>query len=335
MNNSIQLLRRSAQNLSNLIIFIAALTVSQAVSAQTSVNIPTQRVEVVTDPCITASSAQSNNLDRYLSASIPGCINTSRTHFRAGSRLIAQELFNPKMEYGHSTQFFTKGQNIALVLFNNDDPANADLGKAMDNATNIEVNSDTFDYTRVGSQPGATLEIEFNYNSRNVDGLCIGVRCSQPAAGGGTVEARDASAVLATAGSPAIFGGFIEKPLSALDHYFQFAGLSAEVNDWMEFKVDGKTLSSSLLFNYQIGQSYNVVIPRAPLGGNAGNAVFALSSAGAFGSSVKVFNVPKVDNSTVPAVPEPATWALMLLGFFAVGRSMRGRKVGFKGLQTV
>jgi hypothetical protein len=34
------------------------------------------------------------------------------------------------------------------------------------------------------------------------------------------------------------------------------------------------------------------------------------------------------------AVPEPATWAMFLTGFGAVGYSMRSRKVGHKFLQT-
>jgi hypothetical protein len=39
--------------------------------------------------------------------------------------------------------------------------------------------------------------------------------------------------------------------------------------------------------------------------------------------------------SDVPAVPEPATWAMMLFGFGAVGYSMRRRKVTYKKLQAV
>jgi hypothetical protein len=35
------------------------------------------------------------------------------------------------------------------------------------------------------------------------------------------------------------------------------------------------------------------------------------------------------------AVPEPATWAMMLMGFGAVGYSMRRRKAGYKALQAV
>jgi hypothetical protein len=36
----------------------------------------------------------------------------------------------------------------------------------------------------------------------------------------------------------------------------------------------------------------------------------------------------------VSAVPEPTTWAMMLIGFGAVGYSMRRRKVGYAGMRT-
>jgi hypothetical protein len=38
---------------------------------------------------------------------------------------------------------------------------------------------------------------------------------------------------------------------------------------------------------------------------------------------------------TAGAVPEPATWAMFLMGFGAVGYSMRSRKVGYKAVQAV
>jgi hypothetical protein len=41
------------------------------------------------------------------------------------------------------------------------------------------------------------------------------------------------------------------------------------------------------------------------------------------------------DVELTTAVPEPATWAMMLIGFGAVGYSMRSRKVGYKALQAV
>ena len=60
----------------------------------------------------------------------------------------------------------------------------------------------------------------------------------------------------------------------------------------------------------------------AGLGLNPGNYVYNfLSSTGADSITVQIGNA-------APAVPEPATWAMMLLGFGAVGFVMRRRKIG-------
>jgi hypothetical protein len=40
-------------------------------------------------------------------------------------------------------------------------------------------------------------------------------------------------------------------------------------------------------------------------------------------------------NFTASAVPEPATWAMFLMGFGVVGYSMRSRKVAYKAVQAV
>jgi hypothetical protein len=37
---------------------------------------------------------------------------------------------------------------------------------------------------------------------------------------------------------------------------------------------------------------------------------------------------------SMSAIPEPTTWAMMLVGFGAVGYSMRRRKVGYAGVRT-
>jgi hypothetical protein len=41
------------------------------------------------------------------------------------------------------------------------------------------------------------------------------------------------------------------------------------------------------------------------------------------------------DAEVMAAIPEPATWAMFLMGFGAIGYSMRSRKVGYKALQAV
>jgi hypothetical protein len=42
-----------------------------------------------------------------------------------------------------------------------------------------------------------------------------------------------------------------------------------------------------------------------------------------------------VTQQVTAAVPEPATWAMFLMGFGAVGYSMRSRKVGYKAIQAI
>lgn len=52
---------------------------------------------------------------------------------------------------------------------------------------------------------------------------------------------------------------------------------------------------------------------------------FASQNAGAYGAAL--------DNVAVNAVPEPATWALMLIGFAAVGFGMRRRSPSARGVR--
>jgi hypothetical protein len=42
-----------------------------------------------------------------------------------------------------------------------------------------------------------------------------------------------------------------------------------------------------------------------------------------------------IDNLTLGAIPEPGTWAMMLMGFGAVGYSMRRRKLTYRRAQAV
>ena len=55
------------------------------------------------------------------------------------------------------------------------------------------------------------------------------------------------------------------------------------------------------------------------------NATLSGSSVGAFGSAT-ITGGTGILRGISPAVPEPGTWALMLLGFGAVGVSMRRRR---------
>lgn len=61
---------------------------------------------------------------------------------------------------------------------------------------------------------------------------------------------------------------------------------------------------------------------------NAGTYLLSLTGARATGNSNSAFNASYTGNiafAATPAVPEPATWALMILGMGAVGYAMRRR----------
>jgi hypothetical protein len=53
------------------------------------------------------------------------------------------------------------------------------------------------------------------------------------------------------------------------------------------------------------------------------------------GSGLFPFDDVRFDLDAAAAVPEPATWAMFLMGFGAVGYSMRSRKVGYRAVQAV
>jgi hypothetical protein len=58
---------------------------------------------------------------------------------------------------------------------------------------------------------------------------------------------------------------------------------------------------------------------------------FDTSATLAFGG---VSDLRQVRIGGISAVPEPTSWAMMLIGFGAVGYSMGGRKAGYAGLRT-
>lgn len=62
-----------------------------------------------------------------------------------------------------------------------------------------------------------------------------------------------------------------------------------------------------------------------------GNIVFSKPSGGTatLGLGITQQGLPPIGDVTA-AVPEPSTWAMMLLGFFAIGFGMRARKTAIK-----
>jgi hypothetical protein len=121
---------------------------------------------------------------------------------------------------------------------------------------------------------------------------------------------------------------------------FQLAGLATFNN--LEFNLFGANAGATASFTITDNEGQVFTFNNLALGngenffgfqGILGETIRTVSvtSAGGFLDMRQV----RLDQSTVQAVPEPATWAMFLIGFGAVGYSMRSRKVGFKALQAV
>jgi hypothetical protein len=97
----------------------------------------------------------------------------------------------------------------------------------------------------------------------------------------------------------------------------------------LELNVDAIT-SGNISFTFAGGDSDGVVLGPYALGSsgsnfyNAFNGTFK-SVTVSFLNGATVSDVSQVRVTTAAAVPEPATWALMLFGFGAVGVSLRSR----------
>jgi hypothetical protein len=72
---------------------------------------------------------------------------------------------------------------------------------------------------------------------------------------------------------------------------------------------------------------------RSLAGLNVGPGSFTLTVQGTPGTQNGSFG-GTLAFAAASAVPEPSTWAMMLIGFGAVGYSMRRRKVGYQALQA-
>ena len=101
----------------------------------------------------------------------------------------------------------------------------------------------------------------------------------------------------------------------------------------LEFNIDALT-SGNVFFTFAGGNSDGVVTQNYALGKNGSNFYNAFNGTfssvkmtftdGATVSDVAQFRLNA--SPTVAAVPEPATWALMMFGFAGVGFGMRRRK---------
>jgi hypothetical protein len=105
----------------------------------------------------------------------------------------------------------------------------------------------------------------------------------------------------------------------------------------LEFNIDAIT-SGKVFFTFAGGDSNGLVTSAYDLGKNGSNFYNAFNGTfssvtmtfteGATVADVGQFRLNSAD--AVSAVPEPATWALMMLGFGAIGFSARRRKPGMR-----
>lgn len=101
----------------------------------------------------------------------------------------------------------------------------------------------------------------------------------------------------------------------------------------LEFNIDALT-SGNVIFSFSGGDSNGLVTSAYAIGQNGSNFFNAFNGTfssvtmtfadGATVSDVGQFRLNSAQ--AVAAVPEPATWALMMLGFGAIGFSVRRRK---------
>jgi opacity protein-like surface antigen len=89
-------------------------------------------------------------------------------------------------------------------------------------------------------------------------------------------------------------------------------------------RIFGVTTSGQNKFGLSGGTFTGVTI-------DFGNSADFLTGGGTNGARIQDIRQVSVNTS---AVPEPTTWAFMLVGFGAVGHSMRRRKVSYLGMQT-
>jgi hypothetical protein len=116
--------------------------------------------------------------------------------------------------------------------------------------------------------------------------------------------------------------------------------------DAIEFNLDGinetEPFEAQVFFSLVGSESFTALDNTITVGTGSNFALVA--GEGQFFDAIRLtalgtgrFNlIRQVDvRAQAAGVPEPATWAMFLMGFGAVGYSMRSRKVGYKALQAV
>jgi hypothetical protein len=148
----------------------------------------------------------------------------------------------------------------------------------------------------------------------------------------------------------------VEARENALRTSISFDESAVAVGSFTELLTFSSDIASTLIFT--LGTSFagvnftDVFVTQAgtstrfDLTGARGANVNPEQLSGSFVANPGTFTLNITGNNTGPgvgtlagtvsmsAVPEPGTWAMMLIGFGAVGYSMRRRKVGYAGMRA-
>ena len=84
------------------------------------------------------------------------------------------------------------------------------------------------------------------------------------------------------------------------------------------------------MVDYRVGRSYGPICRHAHQRHDGFSKVWLVSASMLTADRDDGFKISSI-KVTTPAVPEPATWAMLMLGFGAIGASLRRRKADALG----
>lgn len=138
---------------------------------------------------------------------------------------------------------------------------------------------------------------------------------------GGVRASVDARGLELFEASPAFLGKFVD--FASQPAAFDFVFLDKGDGDWLDVYLNDKLLWSSLGQSFEVGTLYTANFDLPQSGTTSGYLSLMLNSAGE--KNARVF-LPTSESPHAAAVPEPATWAMMIAGFGMIGFSMRRKQ---------
>jgi hypothetical protein len=159
------------------------------------------------------------------------------------------------------------------------------------------------------------------YPQQNTNEEPFRVRVNNSA--GGVRGSIDMPGVDYAEGSPAfdIFAADFSDIAAGEQLQFDFAWENAGDGDWFGLYFDDLLLWSSYGQTFEEGLLYTALFDSDPVAGKTGYLTIFLHSAGE--RNANLFVPTDYPSALDQSVPEPTSWALMLLGFCAIGAAMR------------